>query len=132
MLAGVEAALREAERASGRLGEFSREFKDEEREAVVCVASREGWALVSPFIVEALDESRGTEVGTDVLALAVEEPGAPFAGVSILGKGQKKKRTSLLTPRKHPNESCLEGARGEECRARLGSLWCLNKLVSGR
>lgn len=39
--------------------------------------------------MEALDESRGREVGTDVLALAVEEPGAPFAGVSILG-GFKK------------------------------------------
>lgn len=90
--AGVEVALRDAERASGRLGEFSREFKDEEREAGVCVAGWEGWLVVSPFIVEALDESRGREVGTDVLALAVEEPGAPFAGVSILGKGQRKKK----------------------------------------
>lgn len=44
-------------------------------------------------MVDGLDESRGSEVGTDALALAVEEPGAPFAGVSILGKGQGKRTT---------------------------------------
>lgn len=40
-LAGVvEAAfLRDAERASGRLGEFSREFKDEDRDGGVCTAA---------------------------------------------------------------------------------------------
>lgn len=41
-LAGVEAALRDAERASGRLGEFSREFKEEERDFDFCVAGRGG------------------------------------------------------------------------------------------
>lgn len=75
------------------MGEFSREFKDGEREVDGLAGGRADWVLVSSFIVEALDESRGREVGTDVLALAVEEePGAPFAGVSILGKGPRRKK----------------------------------------
>lgn len=41
-LVGVEAALMDAERAGGRMGETSREFRGEEREVDGCVADVEG------------------------------------------------------------------------------------------
>lgn len=83
-LTGVVAALLDAERASGRLGEASREFQGEERRFDVCKAEREGWEVESALIVEALESSRLRREGTDALAVVSAEPVALFAVVSIL------------------------------------------------
>lgn len=83
-LVGVVAVLLDAERASGRMGEASREFQGEERRFDVCKAEREGWEVGSALIVEALESSRLRREGTDALAVVSAEPVALFAVVSIL------------------------------------------------
>lgn len=86
-LVGVEAVLLDAERACGRMGETSREFKGEGREVllVVCMADVVGWLLESALIVEALDEdSRLRREGTGALAVASAEPVAVLAVVSMV------------------------------------------------
>lgn len=69
-LTGFVAALLEAERASGRFGEASREFRGEEaeeREVVVCC----GAVFESALIVDAVEASRLRREGRDSEAVTV-------------------------------------------------------------
>lgn len=83
VLLAVDVGLGAPER-SRRIGEVSREAKGEDLEVDVCVAGWDGGLLISPFNVEAADDSRLWRAGAVMLALASVEPDALLVVVSIL------------------------------------------------